>query len=56
MLEQMQSLGDCAVSWVELGSPCIGVDGISYLVIATLVEAAEIKPDFRNVGVDADCP
>jgi hypothetical protein len=50
----MKSLGDGAVSGVELCSPCVSVDGIPYLVVAALIEATEIKPDFRDVRVDAD--
>ena len=50
----MKSLGDGAISGVELCSPRVSVDGIPYLVVAALIEATEIKPDFRDVRVDVD--
>jgi hypothetical protein len=56
VFEQMKSLGDGAVSGIELGSPCIGVDCIPYLVVAALIEATEIKPDLGDVRVDTDSP
>jgi hypothetical protein len=56
MLEQVQPLGNCGISWVEFRSPSIGVNSVPYLIIAALVEATEIKPDFRYVWIDPDSP
>jgi hypothetical protein len=56
MLEQVQSLGNCGISWVEFCSPSIGVNSVPYLIIAAFVEATKIKPDFRYVRIDADSP
>jgi hypothetical protein len=50
----MQSLSDGSISGVKFCSPCIGIDSIPYLIIAALVEAAEIKPDLRYVWIDSD--
>jgi len=52
----MQSLSDCTISRVEFCSPRIGINSIPDLVVATLIEAAEIEPDLRDIGVDADSP
>jgi hypothetical protein len=42
------------VARVELASTGVGINGVRDLVVATLVEAAEIEPYFRNVRVDPD--
>lgn len=56
VLQEMETLGDNGVAGVELRSAGISIDGIGDLVIAALVQAAEVEPDLRDVGVDADGP
>jgi hypothetical protein len=53
-LQQLQPLGYDRVTWIELARPGIGVDGIGNLIVAALVEAAQIEPHFGDIGVDAD--
>ena len=55
-LQEMETLGDNRVARVELRSASISIDGIGDLVVATLIQAAEVEPDLRDVGVDADGP
>jgi len=55
VLQELQPLRDRHVPWVQLCSARICIDGIRDLVIAALIETAEIEPDFRDVWVDADC-
>lgn len=54
ILEKLEALGDGGIARIKLGSAGIRVDGISDLVIATFVKASEVKPNFRNVWVDAN--
>lgn len=55
VLQELQSLRDCHVPWVQLCSAGICIDGVSDLVVAALIETAEIEPDFRDIWVNADC-
>jgi hypothetical protein len=52
-LQQLQSLRDDRIARVEFARPGISIDGIGYLVVATLVKASEIEPNFGNVRVDS---
>ncbi len=54
VLQQLQTLRDRSVGRVELSRASIGVDGIGDLVVAALVQATEVEPDFGNVRVDAN--
>ena len=54
VLEQRKALGDSGVRGVEFGGAGVGVDSIGDLVVAALVQAAQIKPHFRDVRVDAN--
>lgn len=54
VLQQPQTGLDDWVVRVKIGGPSIGVDGIRDLVVARLIQGAEVKPDFGDVWVDAD--
>ena len=34
----------------------VGIDGVGDLVVAALIERAEVEPNFRDVSVDQDGP
>lgn len=51
MLEHLQPLGDGPVVLVELSRTGIGVDGVGDLVVATLVQTAEVEPHFGDVRI-----
>jgi hypothetical protein len=52
--EKLKSLSNGEIIRVELSGSCVCIDSISDLVVAALVQTSQVKPDFRNVGVDAD--
>jgi hypothetical protein len=54
VLEELEALRDLPVALVELGGTHVGIDGVRNLVVAALVETAEVEPDLRNVRVDSD--
>ena len=55
VLQEMEMLSDNGVA-VELCSACISINGIRDLVIAALIQAAEVKPDLQDVWIDASGP
>lgn len=44
------------VAGIKLAGSRIGVDGVRYLVVAALVQTAEIEPNFGDIWIDTDCP
>jgi len=42
------------VTRVQFTGAGIGIDGVRDLVVAALVKAAQVKPDLRDIWVDAD--
>jgi hypothetical protein len=53
-LEQLKPVLDGRVLRVKVGRARVGVNRVGNLVVARLVQAAEVVPYFRNVWVDAD--
>lgn len=53
-LEQLEPLSNRNIARVQLACAGIGVNGVGDLVVTALVEASEIKPDFRDVRVYSD--
>jgi hypothetical protein len=56
VFQEFKALLDVRVVWIELGCAAIGVNGITDLVVATLIEGAEIEPNFGDVRINPDCP
>lgn len=54
ILQKLQTLCDGNVTGIELCCTSVCIDGVSDLVVAALIQASEVKPDFGDVGVDAD--
>lgn len=54
ILEQRETALDREIGWVEIGSPGIRVDGIVDLIVARLVKASEVEPDFADERVESD--
>lgn len=54
VLQKLQTLRDRSVGRVELRCASVSVDGIGDLVVAALVQAAKVEPDFGDVRIDAD--
>lgn len=42
------------VARIEFACPRIGIDGIRDLVVAALVETAQVEPDLGDIRVDSD--
>jgi hypothetical protein len=45
VLEELQSSFDMDISWVQVSSTAVGVQSISDLVVAGLVESSQIVPN-----------
>lgn len=54
LLQKFQALSDRCVPWVQLRRSSVGVDGVRNLVVATLVQTPKVKPNLRDIGVDAN--
>lgn len=54
VLQHDQTLLDRCVGRVEIGCPSVGVDGVGDLVVARLVEAAQIIPHLADKRVETD--
>lgn len=52
--EQCKSGFDGSIVGIEVGSSGVGIDGVVDLIVARLVQASEIEPDFADVGVEPD--
>jgi len=52
--EKLKTLCDGNIVRIKFCSTNISINSISNLIVAAFVETAEIKPDFRHIGVDAD--
>jgi len=52
--EKLKTLGDGNIVRIKFCSTSISINGVSNLIVAALVETAEIKPDFRDIGINAD--
>jgi len=44
------------VTGVKFTSAGVSIDGVRHLIVAALIEAAQVEPDFRDVRVDAYGP
>jgi hypothetical protein len=55
ILQELKTSLDVYVGWVEIGRTLVCVEGIGCLVVARLVQCSQVVPDFRNIGVQADC-
>lgn len=53
-LQQPQPLRDRPIRRIQLGSSRIRINRIRNLIIAALIKRAQVKPDFRDVGIDTD--
>ena len=53
VLKESEALSDSGVGGVELGRASVGVNSIRDLIVAALVETAQVEPDLRDVRVDA---
>jgi hypothetical protein len=53
--EELKTLRDRGVVWIQLCSASISVDGIGNLVVAALVQTSKVEPDLRDVRIDANC-
>ena len=53
-LEEGEAMTDNLILGVELARAGVSVDGVGDLVVAALVEGAEVEPDFGDVRVYAD--
>jgi hypothetical protein len=54
VLEHMHTLFDGFLLGVEFGSPKVGVDCVSDLIVARFVQTSQIEPDLADVRVEAD--
>ena len=54
LLEKLETLRNGTIAWVEFRSPSISVDSIGRLVVAALIQRPQIKPNLRNVRIDAN--
>ena len=54
LTQVLEALLDVGVVGIEIRGPLIGVDSIADLVVARLVQRAEVVPDLTDVWVDAD--
>jgi hypothetical protein len=52
--QQLQPLSNGWVVGIQLSRARIGINGVGNLVVAAFIEAAKIKPYFRDVRIDAD--
>ena len=50
-----QSLGHDGIRVVEFVGSIVRIDGVLDLIVASLVECAEVKPNLWDVGVQSDC-
>jgi hypothetical protein len=53
-LEQLQTSFDMDVGRIKVRRSAIRIQGVGGLIVARLVEGAQIIPHFRNVGVESD--
>lgn len=54
--EKLQPCLDVRVAWVQFSSPLVSVQSIIDLIVAALIQGAQIVPNLRNEGVQADSP
>jgi len=52
--EKLKTLCDGNIVRIKFCSTSISINSVSNLIVAALIETAEIKPDFRDIGIDAD--
>lgn len=50
-LEQLEPLRNCWITRIKFAHSGVGVNSVEYLIVAAFVEAAEIEPDSRDVGM-----
>jgi len=48
-LEQLEPLSNPNIAQIHHACTGIGVNGVAALIVAALIEASEIEPDFRDI-------
>jgi hypothetical protein len=54
VFEELKALSNGHIARIQLARAGVGINGVSDLVVATLIKASEIEPDFRDVRVYPD--
>lgn len=53
-MQQLEAVLDGIVGRIQLGRTRVRVNGVGDLIVARLVEAAQVVPNLPDVGVEAD--
>lgn len=52
--EKLKALCDRSVVGIKFRSTSVGINGVGDLIVTAFIKAPKIKPNLRNIRVDAD--